>query len=217
MQGAMLAAHAEPGRSRIAALDFTKGALVLLMVVYHVLNYLDYGSIPHEYLGFVPASFIMIAGFLVAHVYAVRAKADFAGTAYRLAERALKLLLIFTVLNVGARLVWSRNRYGTELDLAAFLRDWEHVYLKGDATGVAFDVLVPISYTLLLAICLLKIAACKRATLHVIALAFFFSCALMESRGQAANTLNLISAGVLGVSLGVLRFEVVERFATSVR
>src|SRR5215475_6597657 len=115
----MLASHVEPGHSRLAALDFTKGVLVLLMVVYHVLNYLDYGSIPHDYLGFVPASFILITGFLVAQVYAAKAKADFGGAAQRLAARALKLLLLFTVLNVGARLIWSRNRYGAELGLAA--------------------------------------------------------------------------------------------------
>ncbi len=185
------------------------------MVVYHVLNYLDYGPIPHDYLGFVPASFIMVTGFLVAQVYAPKAKRDFSGAAQRLAVRAVKLLLIFTVLNVGARLVWSRNRYGTELDLAAFFRDWASVYLKGDAAGVAFDVLVPISYTLLVSVLLLSAAASKRVTVHTLALALFLTCAVMESRGNAVTTLNLVSAGVLGVSLGALRPEAMQRFSTS--
>ena len=201
--------------SRIAALDFTKGVLVVLMVVYHVLNYLDYGAIPHTYLGFVPASFLVITGFLVSQVYAARARTDFKNAAQRLAIRAAKLLLIFTVLNVGARLVWSRNRYGTELNVAAFFRDWVGVYLTGDAPGVAFDVLVPIGYTLVVSIWLLKVGASKRVVVNLLAWGLVLACAVLEMRGFSVNTLNFMAAGMLGVSLGASRVEALERFATS--
>ncbi len=142
---------------RIHAIDFTKGALVLLMVVYHALNYLGYESIPHDYLGFVPSSFIMITGFLVWQIYSPRRQSSFPAVAMRLASRALKLIALFTVLNVAARLVWSRNRYGIDLGISSFLGRLANIYLAGDPEGVAFEVLLPISYTLLLSIVLLLI------------------------------------------------------------
>ena len=57
-------------RGRISALDFTKGALVLVMVLYHWLNYFvgPQGDF-YRYLSFLPPSFICITGFLISHVY----------------------------------------------------------------------------------------------------------------------------------------------------
>src|SRR6184192_3526731 len=57
-----------PGRN--SALDFTKGMLVLLMVLYHWLNYFvaSEGDF-YRYLRFVTPSFIFITGFLISNVY----------------------------------------------------------------------------------------------------------------------------------------------------
>lgn len=55
--------------SRIVFIDFAKGILVLLMVICHSLNYLQYVTLPHDILIFLPPSFIMIAGFIVCHMY----------------------------------------------------------------------------------------------------------------------------------------------------
>ena len=55
---------------RNQALDFTKGVLVLLMILYHWINYFVGISGPvYTYLRFIPPSFIFIAGFLIANVY----------------------------------------------------------------------------------------------------------------------------------------------------
>ena len=58
-------------KSRNSALDFTKGALVLFMVLYHSLNYfrLDRGGPYLTYLRFLSPSFIFISGFLITHIY----------------------------------------------------------------------------------------------------------------------------------------------------
>src|ERR1700758_4327571 len=53
---------------RIAALDFTKGSLVLIMVLYHWINYF-YGVQDNRYLRFLTPSFIFITGFLISNVY----------------------------------------------------------------------------------------------------------------------------------------------------
>src|SRR5262245_25100407 len=87
---------------RISAVDFAKGILVVAMVVYHALNYLGYETLPHDYLAFVPMSFTMIAGFLIMQVHADLRKSPLSVSAVRLASRASKLLVIFTMLNVAA-------------------------------------------------------------------------------------------------------------------
>src|SRR4029077_598346 len=53
-------------RKRIPALDFTRGTLVLIMVLYHWLNYFVTadGTI-YKYLRFLTPSFIFITGFLI--------------------------------------------------------------------------------------------------------------------------------------------------------
>src|SRR4051812_8209465 len=55
--------------SRIAALDWTKGALVIFMVVYHAINYSSFRPLAFQYLAFLPPSFILIAGFVVGQIY----------------------------------------------------------------------------------------------------------------------------------------------------
>ena len=207
----------EESRSRIHAIDFTKGVLVLLMVVYHVLNYLQFGSVPHDYMGFVPSSFIMITGFLAAHGYLNAHSFSVPKMGRRLGIRALKLLLIFTCLNVAAQLVWSTNRYGAELSVHGFFRKWFDVYLTGDARGVAFDVLVPISYTLLLAIPVLSIQAIKPRFLPLLAIVTFALCATIGAYGWSLNNLNLTSAGIIGMWLGTQEQKVVDRVADSWR
>jgi uncharacterized membrane protein len=54
--------------NRILALDFTKGALVLIMVLYHWINYFN-GPSDNRYLRFLTPSFIFITGFLISNVY----------------------------------------------------------------------------------------------------------------------------------------------------
>ena len=82
------------GRSRrIPALDFTKGALVLIMVLYHWLNYFVTadGSV-YKYLRFLTPSFIFITGLLISHVYRTKYQAMSQRISRRLAVRGLKLL-----------------------------------------------------------------------------------------------------------------------------
>src|SRR5271169_3039523 len=92
-------ASSSPGR--IAALDFTKGALVLFMVLYHWLNYFLglHGSI-YRYLRFLPPSFIFITGFLISNAYLSKYAISDPRLPKRLIVRGLKILGIFVFLNL---------------------------------------------------------------------------------------------------------------------
>src|SRR4051812_31970835 len=105
---------AKAGRDE--ALDFTKGALVLLMVLYHWINYfISREGMVYRYIRFITPSFIFITGFLISQIYLAKNDGRDARLPKRLLVRGLKLLGIFTVLNLGARLVVSKNYNGSEM------------------------------------------------------------------------------------------------------
>src|SRR5690242_11816494 len=93
---------AEEKSTRLPALDFTKGALVLIMVLYHWMNYFVEadGSI-YKYLRFLTPSFIFITGFLISHVYLSKSRSSGWTIAGRLLGRGFKLLAIVACLNLA--------------------------------------------------------------------------------------------------------------------
>src|SRR5262245_13312773 len=97
---------------RIAALDFTKGALVLFMVLYHWLNYFvaSQGEF-YRYLRFLTPSFIFITGFLISNVYLSRYRISDPRLPRRLVQRGLKTLAIFIILNILIGFLFSQS-YG---------------------------------------------------------------------------------------------------------
>src|SRR5882724_4767314 len=87
---------------RISALDFTKGALVLIMVLYHWINYFIGNQWEYyRYLRFLTSSFIFVTGFMISNVYLSKYDATDARLPKRLFTRGLKLLAIFLVLNLA--------------------------------------------------------------------------------------------------------------------
>ena len=95
---------------RLPVLDFTKGALVLTMVVYHWLNYFysSQGDV-YRYLRFLTPSFIFITGFLISNIYLSKYRSADSGLSKRLAQRGLKLIAVFVVLNLGRMLMFPES------------------------------------------------------------------------------------------------------------
>ncbi|SRR6266481_167659 len=61
---------AGPGpRMRIAALDMTKGVLIVAMVIHHSFNYSTDYTLGFKYLSFLPLSFILITDLLISGLY----------------------------------------------------------------------------------------------------------------------------------------------------
>jgi uncharacterized membrane protein len=189
---------------RIGAIDFAKGVLVVAMVVYHALNYLGYDTLPHDYMAFVPMSFTMIAGFLIMQMHSDSREPPLSVSALRLASRASKLLIIFTTLNVGARAIWSRNHYGTELSVHDFVTHWFDVYVTGQSKAAAFPVLVPIGYTLLLSIGILALRRRSAMLPAIVAAVLFAAGIVLERRGDLFYNIQFISAGVIGLAMGTI-------------
>src|SRR5688500_8201770 len=84
----VVAADTTRESTRVASLDFVKGTLVLVMVLYHWLNYfvgLEWGG--YKYLRFLTPGFVFITGYLISHVYLARFSFDDPGLRRRLWRR----------------------------------------------------------------------------------------------------------------------------------
>jgi peptidoglycan/LPS O-acetylase OafA/YrhL len=195
---------------RIPALDFTKGALVLIMVLYHWMNYFVRadGSV-YKYLRFLTPSFIFITGFLISQVYLAKYKASDLAVPGRLFLRGCKLLGIVLCLNMvhsTARVEAFEAQAGgwSTGDIVA-------AYLVGIAP-VAFSVLVPIAYLLILSSSLLIVSGYYRNIYHVVS-AVCVACALvLELKGIESGYLQLFSVGMLGISVGYVPIDRINGF-----
>lgn len=95
---------------RDLTLDLVKGALVVVMVVYHAMNiFSTAGPDEYAYVRFVSGSFILMSGYIVARFHEARFKADRRSTSRRLVVRGLKLLMLFTLLSLLINLMGKGN------------------------------------------------------------------------------------------------------------
>ncbi len=140
--------------SRVSALDFTKGALVLIMVLYHWIDYFIGSTLElFRYLRFLTPSFICISGFLISSVYLAKYDIRDNRIPKRLAERGLKILGIFVALNLLIGFLFRDSSNGRMA--FASIPSLENIFIAGNTAvpgvgkAAAFIVLVPISDLLL--------------------------------------------------------------------
>jgi hypothetical protein len=199
---------------RIPALDFTKGALVLIMVLYHWVNYF-YGPQDNRYLRFLTPSFIFITGFLISNVYISKYGISGPQLPKRLVQRGLKVLGVFILLNVTRNLL-ILGRSQEEVSSGYSIRTLIDVYLIGSGVGggqakaVAFFILVPIGYLLILSALLLVVSRFYRHAFHVACLFFLLCIVVSNSQGFEIPNLELLAIGLLGVIAGFLPIKKVN-------
>ncbi|HWO29757.1 MAG TPA: acyltransferase family protein [Candidatus Acidoferrum sp.] len=195
--------------NRNPALDFTKGALVLIMVLYHWMNYF-YGPHDNRYLRFLTPSFICITGFLISNIYLSKYKISDPRLPKRLLERGAKILGVFFVLNI-MRILLVQGAFtqhsGSEPSPASNLID---VYLIGSGVGggqskaVAFFVLIPIGYVLILSAVLAILSRFYRYAFHVVCLIALLTIVILAANDLQSPNLELVTIGLLGVLAGYL-------------
>jgi peptidoglycan/LPS O-acetylase OafA/YrhL len=197
-----------PKARRIPGLDFTKGALVLLMVLYHWINYFigiqwEY----YRYLRFLTPSFIFITGFMISHVYLSKYAASDSRLWKRLLTRGLKLMIIFLVLNVARIVVVPVLGTGVAMQNLSFLGNLFGIFISGNlpivgTKIVSFSILVPISYSLMLSGVLMLAFSRFRYTFHIASLFLLLSIALLTAFGTGSYNLEFVTIGMIGVVAG---------------
>lgn len=194
---------------RLAGLDLAKGVLVLVMVVYHWMNYfIGLDSALYKYLRFLTPSFIFVTGFLISNVYLARFAAGERGIPARLIQRGLKLLGIVLVLNGAASILGTGTIAARLADQSLGGLAW--AYLAGFAP-VSFSVLVPIAYLLISAAGLLIMSRHFHGLFHLLSAALIVAALVFEWKGFQSGYLDLLSVGMLGVSVGHIPIAGVNR------
>lgn len=203
--------------ARLLALDFTKGTLVLIMVLYHWVNYFVGFNWPYyRYLRFLTPSFIFVTGFLISKVYLLRGGQGRA-LSKRVMVRAAKLFTVFIVLNAGRFLLFVLSSRGAAVVDPLNRTSLAAVFVFGDVSSgltskiAAFYILVPISYLLALSSILIPAHRAWRYAIHA-------SCALcvvgvicFYASGYECFNLELVVVGLVGALIGMLPMECVNR------
>lgn len=201
---------------RIDSLDFTKGILVLFMVLYHGMNYLGNLTLPHEYLKFLPPSFIFITGFIITHIYLNRSEAGSSSLRRRIFVRSWKVWLLFTVLNVFALVAIGYNSFGVLELVTRYLGEWQAIYIKGSNRKAVFEILLPISYILVLSIPLIALHRLYPRCIYACTVVTVILCIAAERLQLSLFNAYMVSAGLLGMAVGITSRENVERASESV-
>jgi hypothetical protein len=197
--------------ARIDALDWTKGSLIICMVIYHGINYSAFRPLAFKFLAFLPPSFILITGFLVGQVYAAKYDLDTWKPYLRLATRGLKLLAVFAVLNFARCVALEHSLLGGANEFAIRASS---IFITGNGREGIFEVLLPIAYFLLLAPVLLWLRARASGSITGCAVALFLLCVALEGSGNEMKNLDFISVGFIGMALGLIPMPTINRLAT---
>jgi hypothetical protein len=160
-------------------------------------------------LGFLPPSFILIAGFLVGQVYATKYSLDTWKPYARLLVRGVKMLLLFLVLNVFHCIALKRSLFD---GLGEFADRAEAIFVSGNGREGIFEVLLPIAYFLLLAPALLWLRSRHSAAIGLGAVGIFILCVVLERNGLSYKNLSFVSAGLLGMACGLVPIQSIDRF-----
>jgi len=206
-----------PRNPRIPALDFTKGALVLIMVLYHWINYfISPGWKYLFYLRFLTPSFIFITGFMISHVYLSKYATTDSQLSKRLIVRGMKLFAIFFVLNFARELIVPVLGTGIAVDRMMIS---PQVLVDFFASGnlpdygpklVSFPILVSISYLLLIAGVLIPLYRRYRYTFHVACISLFLASVIFGYADARNYQIESVAIGMLGVLTGFLPIRTID-------
>lgn len=200
--------------SRCPALDFTRGVLVVLMFVGHATNYFGPDKELVRYQHFVPSSFIFMSGFFVSFVQYPKYERGVAHIRRRLRLRGAKLASIFFALNLAAHLMFSRNYNSSDFGLSNFFENIPTVLVSGGQASAIFDILLPISYLLLLSsVVLTRPGARHRWLIGIGAAVLIAGCTALSQRSMLGFNLEFLSMGFFGMALGLIPLRRITRAA----
>jgi hypothetical protein len=125
----------------------------------------------------------------------------------RLLQRGAKLIGLFTVLNLLIAALNGPHTHEQLWGFAPFLNQAHQIYITGGARGIAFDVLVPISYVLLIAPLMIAVHHRLLPVICVVVLATVFAGSV---KGFSWPNLELWSFGLLGLAMGQLPLATID-------
>jgi peptidoglycan/LPS O-acetylase OafA/YrhL len=189
--------------SRVPSVDSVKGLLVLAMVVYHVLSIASTGGVEtFRYIRFVSGSFIFLAGYVISRFVSQRFERERAAVAWQLASRGIKVLVLFTALNLAIAISGLGNVDKQQLDMTGFFERAGAIYLIGDSRASSFLILLSIGYLLMVSPLVLLSFSRARTLAPLIVLVAALILAAQPSITRQWPNADLWLIGLAGMAIG---------------
>ena len=170
------------------------------MVIYHILSYFTTaGYSGTGYVRFVTGSFIFISGYIVAVFYEKKFEIEKRKVCIRLIYRGLKLITIFTLLNVAINLIGMQSHKVSKFNIYTFIDNVKDIYVQGNSNYAVFQILVPIAYLLILSPVILYLRNWKK-TISIIVIGILLMYIILK-----INIFNLygLMIGFAGMTVGL--------------
>ena len=192
-------------RQRDSAFDFVKGVLVLLMIVYHVMSIMSTASpAQFRYIRFISGAFIFVSGFIIGCYFWPAFQRQPGMASLRLVVRGVKLLAIFTALNILIYATGVGNIDKMKLASGSYWLHASSIYLIGKDKTSSFFILLPIGYLLIVAPFLLYMISFSRKPIALLLLAVALVAAAIPAVTEQSAVLEILLTGTAGLTTGLL-------------
>jgi len=189
------------GGTRYLPLDFVKGILVLVMVVYHIMNYFstaeDHGF---SFVRFVTGAFIFISGYNISVLYSEKFRINKIAVSKRIFTKGFKLMVLFTVLNILIVLTGVGNPTKRQYGIESYISNYFDIYILGNPRAAAFQILLPIAYLLIVSPAILIFIRFK----YYVAAIILFLVMYLSFFAENSVNLSLGMVGLLGLASGLV-------------
>jgi peptidoglycan/LPS O-acetylase OafA/YrhL len=199
--------------ARDSVLDIVKGICVIVMVVYHSMEYFPDSVLDLKFVSFVSGAFIFMAGFVITNIYLKKYDAWTQGWEIfrRLALRGLKLILIAAALNLVIHVLLGPGGWRATRSVGAL---FYNMLTGADYHAASFILLVVIGYSLIATGFLVAISKGRPAILVGTAI-LFLGYALISNHFHWPFDYDarLFAIGQLGMASGLMNREQLSRLS----
>ena len=193
-------------KQRIIEFDFIKGCCVIGMIMHHCFDYFDPTSSLILYLRFITGSFVFVAGFMFINIYLKNNDNPlYDKISIRMIQRGLKLLFLFILLN--ALIFLSFPGKLSNLNLNSPLENLYTIFVIGRYNLVAFEILIPIAYVMIITGILIGIFKDKIYLIVPLSILLFLYSSFKYFSQESGYNLRFLTIGLLGFSLGFITFD----------
>ncbi|MHB9142436.1 MAG: acyltransferase family protein [Paludibacter sp.] len=196
---------------RNTILDFVKGCCVLGMIFHHSYGYFYSRSDVLHYLFFVTGSFLFITGFILTKYYPAKynLSKDYQRICGRLLGRGLKLLVLFAVLNIIISVCIKKAPRPGIMDISGLL----HLYfISGNYQTIAFEMLAPISYTIILMALFFYIFKEKAFAVVPVSIMLFIIASFISYDLRGEYNFRYMTLGLAGAAFGLIPHTYIEKY-----
>jgi fucose 4-O-acetylase-like acetyltransferase len=181
-------------------LDYVKGSLVLIMVIYHAMNYFSKAHpSDYSYIRFVTGAFIFISGYIVSTYYEKKYNTVAKEVCKRLIIRGVKLIILFTILNLSINVFQIGSYKNISFSIQNYIDHISDIYIWGNSKYAAFKILLPISYVLIIS----PIYIIQSSWKKYMVVATLILVILMSTFNIDSYNIGLALVGLVGLSAGM--------------